>query len=124
MDKRANRACEGAFQEYVVLRTNLVSPIPESVSFEQASVLPLGLSTAACGLYMKDYLALQLPSVKTAKGSTGQTLLIWGGSTSVGANAIQLAVNSGYEVITTASPKSKSCSRTTFLRFLLSSLNL
>ena len=35
----------------------------------------------------------------------GETLLIWGGSTSVGCNAIQLAVAAGYEVISTASPK-------------------
>jgi hypothetical protein len=32
-------------------------------------------------------------------------LLVWGGSTSVGSNAIQLAVAAGYEVITTASPR-------------------
>ena len=30
---------------------------------------------------------------------------VWGGSTSVGNNAIQLAVAAGYDVITTASPK-------------------
>ena len=37
--------------------------------------------------------------------STGKTLLVWGGSTSVGSNAIQLAVAAGYEVITTCSPR-------------------
>ena len=31
-------------------------------------------------------------------------MLVWGGSTSVGSNAIQLAVAAGYDVITTASP--------------------
>ena len=36
---------------------------------------------------------------------TGQAVLVWGGSTSVGSNAIQLAVAAGYEVITTCSPK-------------------
>ena len=36
---------------------------------------------------------------------TGQTVLVWGGSTSVGSNAIQLAIAAGYEVITTASPR-------------------
>ena len=30
---------------------------------------------------------------------------MWGGSTSVGSNAIQLAAAAGYEVITTASPR-------------------
>ena len=105
IDKRSNKSSEGAFQEYVVLRENLVSKIPDSLSYERACVLPLCLSTAACGLFMKDYLALELPRVKTAKDSTGQTIVVWGGSTSVGSNAIQLAVASGYSVITTASPK-------------------
>lgn len=104
LDKRSNRNCEGAFQEYVVLRENLVSPIPDNLSYENASVLPLGLSTAACGLFMKDYLALEYPTPKAPK-STGKTLLVWGGSTSVGSNAIQLATAAGYEVYTTASPK-------------------
>ena len=61
-------------------------------------------STAACGLFQKDQLALQHPKVPYS-ALTGKTLLIWGGSTSVGSNAIQLAVAAGYEVITTASPK-------------------
>ncbi|KAF2258387.1 zinc-binding oxidoreductase CipB [Lojkania enalia] len=105
MDKRSNRSCEGAFQEYAVLRTNLVSPIPEYMTFENACVLPLCLSTAACGLFMKDYLALRHPNTTTSKGSTGQTLLVWGGSTAVGRNAVQLAVAAGYDVIATSSPK-------------------
>ena len=73
------------------------------MSYESAAVLPLALSTAACGLFQKDQLALQYPSVRSKP--TGKTLLIWGGSTSVGSNAIQLAVAAGYEVITTSSPK-------------------
>ena len=100
----SNRAAEGAFQAYTVLPVHLTSPIPENLSFESASVISLGLSTAACGLFQKEYLALQFPSAPPKK-STGKTVLIWGGSTSVGSNAIQLAVAAGYEVITTASPK-------------------
>ena len=103
LDKRVNRACEGGFQEYTVLRNNMASVIPQSMSYETASVMPLGLSTAACGLFMKDYLALPLPS--TSPKSSGKTLLVWGGSTSVGCNAIQLAIAAGCEVIATASPK-------------------
>lgn len=34
-----------------------------------------------------------------------KTLLVWGGTTSIGCNAIQLAIAAGYEVITTASLK-------------------
>lgn len=98
-----NNPAEGAFQEYTVALTHMVSPIPGSISYESAAVLPLGVSTAACGLFQKDYLGLQHPTVPPEP--TGKTLLVWGGSSSVGSNAIQLAVAAGYEVISTASPK-------------------
>jgi NADPH:quinone reductase-like Zn-dependent oxidoreductase len=103
MDKKRNNPAEGAFQTYTLVLAHLASPIPDTISYESASVLPLCLSTAACGLFQKDQLALQYPSVPPKP--TGRTLLIWGGSTSVGSNAIQLAVSAGYEVITTASPR-------------------
>ncbi len=103
MDQRSNKASEGAFQTYTVLRASMASPVPDALSYEDACVLPLGLSTAACGLFMKDFLALPYPSV--APSPTGKTLLVWGGSTSVGCNTIQLGVASGHEVIATASPK-------------------
>ncbi|KAK3684309.1 hypothetical protein B0T22DRAFT_501540 [Podospora appendiculata] len=69
-----------------------------------AAVMPLGLSTAVKALFHKDYLHLALPSTTAPSPKTNQTVLIWGASTSVGSNAIQLAVAAGYEVITTASP--------------------
>lgn len=104
-DKRSNESSEGAFQQYTVVRANLASPIPDSMPYTNACVLPLGVSTAACGLFQKDFLALQYPTLSTSRKPSGETLLVWGGSTSVGSNAIQLAVAAGYEVITTASPK-------------------
>lgn len=64
--------------------------------------MPLALSTAACGLFMKDYLALSFPT--TSPAPSGKTLLVWGGSTTVGCNALQLARAAEYEVIATASP--------------------
>ena len=102
-DKKRNSPAEGSFQEYTVVLAHMAAPIPNTLSYEKATVLPLALSTAACGLFQKDHLALQYPTA-TPK-LTGKTLLIWGGSTSVGCNAIQLAVAAGYEVITTASPR-------------------
>jgi NADPH:quinone reductase-like Zn-dependent oxidoreductase len=101
-DKRRNRAAEGAFQDYAVVLAHMAAPIPNAMAFETAAVLPLGLSTAACGLFQKDYLALNAPSA--APTPTGKTLIVWGGSTSVGCNAIQLAAAAGYDVATTASP--------------------
>lgn len=102
-DQTNNSPAHGAFQIYTVLLVNASSPIPSTLSYESAAVLPLGVSTAACGLFQKDQLGLQYPS--TSPKPTGKTLLVWGGSTSVGCNAIQLAVAAGYEVITTCSPR-------------------
>lgn len=101
--KEVNKISEGGFQEYTVVRSDTTTILPDSMSFETASVMPLGLSTAACALFQKDFLALPHPT--TTPEPTGKTVLIWGGSTSVGCNAIQLAVAAGCEVITTASPK-------------------
>jgi NADPH:quinone reductase-like Zn-dependent oxidoreductase len=102
LGQHVNRACEGGFQEYTVVRPEVTTSIPEDMSYETACVMPLGLATVACALFLKDSLALPLPS--TSPAPAGRTLLIWGGSSSVGCNAIQLAKAAGYKVITTASP--------------------
>lgn len=94
----------GAFQNYAALEAKTVSHIPDDLSFADASVLPLGLGTAASGLFQKDHLGLDYPRADGAKPN-GETLLVWAGASSVGSNAIQLAVAAGYEVFTTASPK-------------------
>ena len=103
LERSRNRAAEGAFQKYTVLLQHMVSPIPDGLSFEQAAVLPLTLSTAATGLFQQDHLALPLPVVDPDERR--QTVLVWGGSTSVGSNGIQLARGAGYRVIATASPR-------------------
>jgi NADPH:quinone reductase-like Zn-dependent oxidoreductase len=102
-DKARNTPAEAAFQRYTLLLAHMAAPVPESMSFETAAVLPLGLSTAAAGLFQDDFIALDLPSSRPRP--TGEAVLIWGGSTSVGCNAIQLALAAGYEVVATASPK-------------------
>jgi NADPH:quinone reductase-like Zn-dependent oxidoreductase len=102
-DKDSNSAAEGGFQLYTVVLERMAAPIPDTMAFEDAAVLPLGVSTAASGLFQKDQLGLRHPAPNA--GPTGETLLVWGGSTSVGSNAIQLAAAAGYEVITTASPR-------------------
>ncbi|KAM0123396.1 hypothetical protein ACHAP3_011166 [Botrytis cinerea] len=74
------------FQECTVIPVDALAPIPSSISFEQAAVLPLAISTAAVGLYQKDQLDLPHPS-ESAKNLA----------------AVQLARASGLEVISTAS---------------------
>lgn len=96
-------AREGAFQEHVAVSSNLASAIPAPLSFAEASVLPLGYTTAAGALYERGNLELEYPSVDPTP--RGTTLLVWAGSSSVGTNAIQLAVASGYDVVTTSSPR-------------------
>ncbi len=104
VDKIANRAAEGAFQRYVVLREDAVTALPDAMSFEQAAVLPLALATAACGLFLDDQLGLRPPAA-VDRPRVGATVVVWGGSTSVGRCAIQLAAAAGYDVVTTASPR-------------------
>jgi len=62
-------------------------------------VLPISISTAASGLFVQ----LKLPFPTLTPKATGKTILIWGGSSSCGSSAIQLAVAAGWNVATTAS---------------------
>ena len=102
-DRDVNRSSQGAFQQYTVVREGLASPIPDTVPYANAAVLPLGISTAACALFQSNQLALNPPTLNPLPA--GKTLLVWGGSSSVGSNAIQLAAAAGYDVIATASPR-------------------
>ncbi|MDR3471120.1 MAG: zinc-binding alcohol dehydrogenase family protein [Devosia sp.] len=103
LERSTNRPAMGAFQRYVVLTAHMVSPIPDFLSFEQAAVLPLQLSTAATGMFQQDGLGLAFPTAKPTERR--ETVLVWGGSTGVGSNAIQLARNAGYRVVATASAR-------------------
>ncbi len=103
MCQSRNRAAEGAFQLYSIVLPRLTTAIPDSVSYEEACAVPLGVMTAACGLLQKDTLALELPTMSSPPRDLW--VLLAGGATSVGCNAIQLAKEAGYGVVTTSSPK-------------------
>ncbi len=62
---------------------------------QDGAVLQLAVSTAASGLFQKDQLGPRHPSAKVEP--TGETVLVWDGSTSVGSDAIRLAAAAGYE---------------------------
>jgi NADPH:quinone reductase-like Zn-dependent oxidoreductase len=96
-----NNPAHGGFQLYTACNALVVAKIPSNLSFTSASVLPLAISTAAACLFKKEALALPLPSSNPS--STGKSVLVWGGSSSVGAIAIQLAVAAGVKVVTVAS---------------------
>jgi NADPH:quinone reductase-like Zn-dependent oxidoreductase len=96
-----NRPAHGAFQTHTLILENMASQLPADLLHTEAVVLPLGLGTAACGLFEVDHLALRYPT--QTPQPTDETILVWGGSSSVGCNAIQLAVAAGYRCVTTAS---------------------
>ncbi|KAJ5382597.1 Polyketide synthase enoylreductase [Penicillium concentricum] len=101
-----NTSLEGGFQLYTVIREWLAAPLPDSIAFEQASVIPLAIFTASHGLFDTEYLGLDLPTVPASQSSSDKgVVIITGGSSAVGSTAIQLAVSAGYEVVSTASPK-------------------
>ncbi|KAM0710500.1 hypothetical protein Q7P35_002863 [Cladosporium inversicolor] len=98
-----NNASSGAFQQYVLVPTISVSPLPPSIPLQSAVVLPLSISTAAAGLYQRHYLSLPYPS--SSPTPLNRTLIIWGGSSSVGSTAIQLARASGATIFAVASER-------------------
>ncbi|KAF8579983.1 GroES-like protein [Ramaria rubella] len=93
----------GAYAEYLKTDSDLAWVVPEgTVSHEEAATLNCGLWTAVQAFYHPGRLALVEPPLKT---TSGEWVFIYGGSTSVGLYAIQLAHLSGYKVATVASPR-------------------
>ncbi|KAI0248915.1 GroES-like protein [Lactifluus subvellereus] len=108
----------GAFQQYVLVDdVSLVAKIPDNLSFDQASTIPLGLATAAIGLYQKKQerggLELVAPWVQGGRSKyAGQAIFINGGASSVGQYALQLAKLSGFDpIVTTASASNENYCR-------------
>lgn len=93
----------GAFQQYVAVPAHMAAIIPDTMSYQEACVLPLAMATSSAGLYQKTHLALEHPT--TLPKPLGKTVLVWGGSSSIGTSAIQPAKASGYDVVATASQK-------------------
>ncbi|KAJ5996792.1 zinc-binding oxidoreductase CipB [Penicillium canescens] len=83
---KSGNFANAAYQLFPVALERLAAPLPSQLSFEQGAAMPLAISTAAAGLYLPEQDGIDL-----------------GGSSSVGATAIQLAIASGLEAITTAS---------------------
>lgn len=66
-------------------------------------VFGLCSATSAMFLFGKNYLHLDPPKLGVPK--KGKSVLVWGGSSAVGSNAIQLVTGAGYDVIATCSKK-------------------
>ncbi|KAF8499317.1 GroES-like protein [Gautieria morchelliformis] len=99
---------KATFQEYTTVPAEIVAKIPENISFDQAASIPLAISTAAIGFYNplgNRGAGLIPPWEPTGKDKyKGQGILIFGGASSVGQFAIQLARLSGFSpIVVTAS---------------------
>ncbi|KAK5726088.1 hypothetical protein LTR15_004280 [Elasticomyces elasticus] len=89
----------GAFQNYTTIRERAAVKLPDSIALSRGVVLPMAVFTSIVGLF--EHLQLGLPNL--TRYDNGETVVIWGASSSVGSIAIQLAHAAGYDVVTTAS---------------------
>jgi NADPH:quinone reductase-like Zn-dependent oxidoreductase len=89
----------GAYADYTLANEYISFKVPESISPEAAATVPLACCTSWLALFSKDCLAIDRKSGKQT------SVLIWGGSSSVGLYAIQIARLHNFNVITVCSPK-------------------
>ncbi|KAI9061183.1 GroES-like protein [Trametes sanguinea] len=98
------------FQQYTAINAHLAVKVPESFTFDQIVTIPAAFFTVAVGFYhVSDGPRFTPPWVEGGKGKyAGAPIVILGGASAVGSNAIQLAKLSGFSpIITTASLKNK-----------------
>ena len=95
------------FQSYVLSHGPMVAKIPAHISYEDAAVLPLGLTTAASCLFPNTMLGLDMPPLKGLVPRKNKILLIWGASSSVGSCGVQLATQAGYDVVGVSSTRNR-----------------
>lgn len=93
----------GAFSLYCRVPAGNTAIIPSNIEYKQAAILPIAIDTASVGLYKEGYLGIDYPSINAKPN--GKVLVVYSGSLSVRATAIQLAVNAGCRVIATSSSK-------------------
>jgi NADPH:quinone reductase-like Zn-dependent oxidoreductase len=91
----------GAWQTYTILREVATMRVPRSLSFAEGATFPMAFATASVAFFAN----LGLPRPSNLANPQGPGFLVWGGSSSIGTAAIQLARNMGFRVFTTASLK-------------------
>lgn len=104
----SGRPQDGAFALYTVIPADKAAILPDSISFTDGVVVPFALEAAVCALSLKvpgiampgvstPALGLPYPSLKPPVPS--KTLVVYGGSSSVGSMTTQLATAAGIHVI-------------------------
>lgn len=90
----------GAFQGKVIVPSSAVCPLPALTSFTEAAMLPMAVETAWSG-----YWTIGMSFDMKVKPEEKRGILVWGGASSVGSAAVQIAKSMGYKVFVTASEK-------------------
>jgi NADPH:quinone reductase-like Zn-dependent oxidoreductase len=90
----------GAFQTRVLVPAANAVPLPQGMSFNEASLLPMAVATAWAGWY-----SIGLPRNTAYTSADKKGMLVWGGASSIGSAAVQVAKSMGFIVYTTASKK-------------------
>lgn len=88
----------GAFAEYITIESTLVFAVPDNITLQQASTIPLAFATATQAVLQ--HLGLPDPHHPS---TTQRDFLVYAASTSVGLYAVQLGKLSGQRVIAVAS---------------------
>ncbi|KAG5789084.1 hypothetical protein H9Q69_011851 [Fusarium xylarioides] len=91
---------KAAFQIYTLLDEVATTHLPHNISFEEGSVLPVGILTAAIALF--DGLGLPM---REKTGEENGAILVWSGASASGVSAVQIAHALVWTVYVTASPK-------------------
>jgi NADPH:quinone reductase-like Zn-dependent oxidoreductase len=89
----------GAFQKFVLVNSEKVTPLPDSISFCEGSLLPMSVAVALVAWYV-----LGIPRDTSYKPEDKQAILVWGASTSDGSAAVQSAKLLGFRGYATSSP--------------------
>ena len=106
----SGRPQDGAFALYTVVPANKAAILPDTISFADGVVVPFALEAAVCVLSLKEpgiampgvatpALGLPYPSLEDPVPALGKTLVVYGGSSSVGSMTTQLATAAGIHVI-------------------------
>lgn len=90
----------GAFQTRVLVPAVNAVPLPQGISFNEASLLPAAVLTAWSGFYS---IGVPRDTMYTAADKKG--MLVWGGASSIGSAMVQVAKLMGFRVYATASEK-------------------
>ena len=109
----SGRPRDGAFALYTVIPADKAAILPDAISFADGVVVPFALEAAVCALSLRvpgvampgvatPALGLPYPSLQLPVPSLDKTLVVYGGSSSVGSMTTQLATAAGINVISIA----------------------